>query len=196
MFHVLLILIYHRILNILYFPMLYSRTLLFIHSIHHSWHLIQNWHSLPPWPLLPLGNHKSVFYVCESVSAHRYVCLCCILDSIYLVEFWAPKSLQMVTAAMKLKGTYSLEESYDQPRQHIKKQKYYFANKCLSNQGNDFSSGHVWMWELDYKERIDAFELWCWRRLLRLPWTARRSNQSILRGISLEYSLEALMLKL
>ena len=45
-------------------------------------------------------------------------------------------------------------------------------------------------------QRIDAFELWCWRRLLRVPWTARRSNQSILREISLEYSLEGLMLKL
>ena len=44
--------------------------------------------------------------------------------------------------------------------------------------------------------RIDAFELWCWRRLLRVPWTARRSNQSILKEISLDYSLEALMLKL
>ena len=56
------------------------------------------------------------------------------------------------------------------------------------------------MWELDYKEswvlRIDAFELWCWRRLLRVPWTARRSNQSILKQISPEYSLEGLMLKL
>ena len=45
-------------------------------------------------------------------------------------------------------------------------------------------------------QRIDAFELWCWRRLLRVPWTARRSNQSILREISPEYSLEGLMLKL
>ena len=44
--------------------------------------------------------------------------------------------------------------------------------------------------------RIDAFELWCWRRLLRVPWTARRSNQSILKEISAEYSLEGLMLKL
>ena len=57
------------------------------------------------------------------------------------------------------------------------------------------------MWELDYKEHfeywsIDAFELWCWRRLLRVPWTARRSNQSILREISPEYSVEGLMLKL
>ena len=59
---------------------------------------------------------------------------------------------------------------------------------------------HVWMWELDIKNsecrRIDAFELWCWRRLLRVPWTARRSNSSILKEISPEYSLEGLMLKL
>ena len=54
------------------------------------------------------------------------------------------------------------------------------------------------MWELDYKEiwRIDAFELWCWWRLLRVPWTARRSNQSILKEVSPEYSLEGLMLRL
>ena len=60
--------------------------------------------------------------------------------------FWgAPKSLQMVTAAMKLKDAYSLEESYDQPRQHIEKQRHYFANKGPSSQGYGFSCGHVWM---------------------------------------------------
>ena len=58
------------------------------------------------------------------------------------------------------------------------------------------SSSHLWMWELDHKIRIDAFELWCWRRLLRVSWTVRRSNQSILKEISPEYSLEGLMLKL
>ena len=58
----------------------------------------------------------------------------------------------MLTAAMELKDTCSLEESYDQPRQHIKKQRYYFANKGLSSQGYGFSSNPVWMWELDYKE--------------------------------------------
>ena len=61
------------------------------------------------------------------------------------LSFWAPESLQMVTAAMKLKDTYSWKESYDQPRQHIQKQKHYFANKGLSSQGYGFSSGHVWM---------------------------------------------------
>ena len=61
----------------------------------------------------------------------------------------------------------------------------------------------IWMWQLDHKEswapknwRIDAFELWCWRRLLRVPWTARISNQSILKEISPEYSLEGQLLKL
>ena len=83
---------------------------------------------------------------------------------------------------------------------HIKKQRHYFANKGPSSQSYGFSSGHVWMWELDNKKaehrRIDAFELWCWRRLLRVPWTVRRSNQSILKEISPEYSLEGMMLKL
>ena len=92
------------------------------------------------------------------------------------------------------------KESYDQPRQHIKKQRHYFANKGPSSQGYGFSRGHVWMWELDYKESW-APKNWCfwtvvWRRLLRVPWTARRSNQSILKEISPEFSLEGLMLKL
>ena len=66
--------------------------------------------------------------------------------------FLAPKSLQMVTAAMKLKDTYSLEKSFNQPRQHIKKQRHYFANKGPSIQSYGFSNSHVWMCELDYKE--------------------------------------------
>ena len=74
------------------------------------------------------------------------------------------------------------------------------CQQCPSSLGYGFSSSHVWMWELGIKkaehQRIDTFELWCWRRLLRVPWTARRSNQSILKEISPEYSLEGLMLKL
>ena len=161
------------------------------------------------------------------------------------------------------------KKSYDQPRQCIKKHRYYLADKGSSTQGYGFSRSHVWIWELDYKEsesevaqscltlcdpkdcslpsfsvhrifqarvldrvaisfsrgssrprdrtwvsriegrhftiwatweaerqRIDASELWCWRRLLRIPWTARRSNQSILKDISPECSLEGLMLGL
>ena len=96
--------------------------------------------------------------------------------------FGAPKSLKMVNAAMKLKDTYSLEE------------------KLWPSQSYGFSSSHVWMWELDLKkaehQRIDAFELWCWRRLLGVPWTTRRSKQSILKEISPGCSSKGLMLKL
>ena len=74
--------------------------------------------------------------------------------------FWAPKSLQMVTAAMKLKDAYSLEGKLWLPRQHIQKQRHYFANKVKSSQGYGFSSGHVWMWELDCEESW-ASKNWC-----------------------------------
>ena len=77
------------------------------------------------------------------------------------------------------------------------KSRHSFANQGPSSQSYGFSSSHVWMWELDLKKaevsKIDAFELWCWRRLLRVPCTARRSNQSILKEISPGYSLEGLM---
>ena len=80
------------------------------------------------------------------------------------------------------------------------KQRHYFTDKGPSSQIYGFSSSHMCVWELDHKkaecQRIDAFELWCWRRLLRVPWTARRSKQSILKEISPECSLEGLMLKL
>ena len=82
------------------------------------------------------------------------------------------------------------KESYDQLRQHIEKQRHYFVNKGPSSQGYGFSSSHVKKAECG---RIDAFELWCWRRLLRVPWIARRSNQSILKKISPGCSLEGLM---
>ena len=92
------------------------------------------------------------------------------------------------------------KESYEQSRQHIKKQRHYFANKGPSSQGYGFSSVmygcESWTIKKAECQRIDAFELWCWRRLLRVPWTARRSNQSTLKEISAEYSLEGLMLKL
>ena len=92
------------------------------------------------------------------------------------------------------------KKSYDKPKAYIKKQRHYSAIKGPSSQGYSFSSSHVWMWELHYKvswvPNIDAFELWYWRKLLRVPWTVRRSNQSILKEISPEYSLEGLMLQL
>jgi len=92
------------------------------------------------------------------------------------------------------------KKSYDQARQHIKKQRYYFTKKVHLVKAMVFpvvmygcesctieKAGH---------QRIDAFELWCWRRLLRVPWTARRYNQSILKKISPKYWLQGLMLKL
>ena len=92
------------------------------------------------------------------------------------------------------------KKSCEQPRQDIKKQRYYFANKDSSSQSYGFSSSHVSMWELYYKESW-APKNWYFKtvvleRLLKVPWTVRRSNQSILKEISPEYSLERLMLKL
>ena len=91
------------------------------------------------------------------------------------------------------------KESYDWPRQHIRKQRHYFANKGPSSQCCIFQWScmcETWTIKKAECQRTDAFELWCWRRLVRVPWTARRSNQSILKEISPEYSLEGLMLKL
>ena len=92
------------------------------------------------------------------------------------------------------------KESYDQPRQCINKHTHYFAEKGPSSQSYDFSSSHIWMESWTVKKaqcrRTDAFKLWLWRRLLRVPWAARRSNQSILKETNPAYSLEGLMLKL
>ena len=91
-------------------------------------------------------------------------------------------------------------ESYDQPRQHIKKQRHYFANKGPLVKATVFPvvvyGCESWAIKKAECQRIGAFELWCWTRLLRVPWTARRSSQSILKEISPEYSLEGLMLEL
>ena len=94
----------------------------------------------------------------------------------------------------------SWKKSYDQPRQDIKKQRHYFANKGPSSQIMFFPvvmyGCESWTIKKAESQRIDAFKLWCWRKLLRIPWTVRRSNQSILKEINPEYSLEGLMLKL
>ena len=99
------------------------------------------------------------------------------------------------------------KKSYEQPRQHITKQRHHYANKGPSSQSYGFSNSHVWMRELDHEESwvpnnwcfwtvVGVFSNCCWRRLLRFPWTARRSNQSIVKEINSEYSLEGLVLKL
>ena len=115
--------------------------------------------------------------------------------------FWAQKSLQMVTSAIEIKKCLL------------------FGSKAMTNLDSTLKSINItlqtkvhlvkamifpvvmygcknWTIKKAEHQRIDAFELWCWRRLLRVAWTARRSNQSILKEISPEYSLEGLMLKL
>ena len=100
----------------------------------------------------------------------------------------------------EIKRHLPLGKNYNQHLQHIKKQRHYFADKGPSSQSYGFPvvmyGCESWTIKKAKCWRIDAFELWCWRRLLRVPWTARRSNQSILNEISPGCSLEGLMLKL
>ena len=113
--------------------------------------------------------------------------------------FWAPKSLQMVTAAMKLKDAYSLEVKL-WPAWILKSRDSTLSTKVSLDKAMVFPvvmyGCENWTIKRAECQRIDAFELWCWRRLLRIPWTARRPNQSILKETSPGCSLEGLMLKL
>ena len=121
------------------------------------------------------------------------------------VLFWAPKSLQMVIAAMKLKDAYSLEEKlwpnfYDQIESILRSRDITLSTKVCLVKAMIFpvvmyGCENVTIKKAEHR-RIDAFELWCWRRLLRVPWTARRSKQVILKEISPECSLEGLMLNM
>ena len=116
--------------------------------------------------------------------------------------FWgAPKSLQMVIAAMKLKDAYSLEEKlWPDLNSILKSRDITLPTKVQLVKAMVFPvvmyGCESWTVKKAECRRIDAFELWCWRRLLRVPWTSRRSNQSILKEISPGCSLERLMLKL
>ena len=112
---------------------------------------------------------------------------------------WAPKSLQMVTSAMKLKDACFLE-SYDKPRQYIKKQRHSFADKSPYSQSYGFSSSHVWMWELNHKESW-ALKNWCFwtvvlEKTLESPLDCKEIQPVHPKGTSPEQSLEGLMLKL
>ena len=92
------------------------------------------------------------------------------------------------------------QESYDKPRQCVEKQRHHSADKGPYSKAMVFPvvmyGCESWTVKKAECQRVDAFELWCWRRLLRVPWTARRSNQSILKEISPGCSLEGMMLKL
>jgi len=109
--------------------------------------------------------------------------------------FGAPKSLHMVIAAMKLKDSYSLEEKFI-----LKSRDITLPTKVRLVKAMVFPvvmcGCESWTVKKAERRRTDALELWCWRRLLRAPWTARRSNQSILKEISPGISLEGMMLKL
>jgi len=98
------------------------------------------------------------------------------------------KWLQTVTAAMKLKDAFSLEESSDKPSQCNKRQRYHFADKILYSQSYGFSRSDVWMWELDHKEgwvsKNWCFQILVFEEILRVPETARRSNQLIVEKIN------------
>ena len=115
--------------------------------------------------------------------------------------FWgAPKSLQMVTAAMKLKDAYSLEgEVMTNLDSILKSRDISLPTKVRLVKATVFPvvmyRCESWTVKKAECQRIDVLN-WCWRRLLRVSWTARRSNQSIVKEISPEYSLEELMLKL
>ena len=109
---------------------------------------------------------------------------------------WAPKSLEPWNKKMLAPR----KKSCDKPRQCIQKQRHHFADKGHIVKAMVFPvvmyGCESWTIKKVECRRIDAFELWCWRRLLSVPWTAGRSNQSILKEINPEYSLEGLMLKL
>ena len=115
--------------------------------------------------------------------------------------FWALKSLQMVTAIMKLKDACSLEGlSMANLDSMLKSRDITFPTKVRIVKAMVFPivmyGCESWGLKKAECRRIDAFGLCCWKRLSRVSWTVRRSNQSILKEINLEYSLEGLMLKL
>ena len=112
--------------------------------------------------------------------------------------FWAPKSLQMVIAVMKLKDAYSLEGVMTNLDSISKSRDITLSTKVRLVKAMLFPvvmyGCDSWTIKKAEHQRIDAFELHCWRRLLRVPWTARRSNHSNLKEISPGCSLEGLML--
>ena len=112
----------------------------------------------------------------------------------------SPKSLQMVTAAMKLKDACSLGKVMTNLDSILKNRDITLPTKVCLDKAMVFPvvmyGCEIWTVKKVECQRIDAFELWCWRRFLRVPWNTRIFNQPILKEISPEYSLEGLMLKL
>ena len=128
------------------------------------------------------------------------------METVWDFIFWGSKITADGDCSHEMKrclllGRISLlGRNYDQHSHHIKKQRHYFANKvCLVKAMVIpvvmYGCERWTIWKIEHW-RTDAFELWCWRRLLRVPWMARRSKQSILKEINPEYSSEGLTLKL
>ena len=121
-----------------------------------------------------------------------------LLATPWTAAYRAPPSMGF--SRQKLLEWGAIAFSNDQPRWHIKKQRHYVANKVCLVKAMVFPvvmyGCESWTVKKAECLRSDAFELWCWRRLSRVPWTSRRSNQSILKEISLGISLEGMMLKL
>ena len=134
-------------------------------------------------------------------------------------EAWHAAIHGVAKSQTRLSNYYSLKITLDGDCSHEIKRCFFLERKAMTNLDSVLKSRNIslptkvrlvkamvfpvviygcesWTVKKDERRKIDAFELWCWRRLLRVPWTARRSNQSILKEISPEYSLEGLMLKL
>ena len=139
---------------------------------------------------LLLEDRDSVLAISIYSSSHTW----------HLDKTWAPKSLQMVTAAMKLKDLLLGRKAMTNWDSVLRSRDITLLTKVRPVKAMVFPvvmyGCESWTIKKAEHQRIDALELWCWRRLLRVPWTARRSNQSILKEISSEYSLEGLMQKL
>ena len=161
-----------------------------------------------PWSLLKFIPIESVM-----LSIHLIVyCPLLLLPSVFpSIRVFSNESILHIFSDIKTNNvlldkereggdfTMNHNDDNDQPIQHIKKQTY-FPMKVRLVKAMVFPvviyGCERWTGKKAERWRIDAFELWCWRRCLRIPWTARRSNQSILKEISPKYSLEGLMLKL
>ena len=117
------------------------------------------------------------------------------LETVWDFIFWAPKSLQMVTAAMKLRRLLLGRKVITNLDSILESRDITLPTKFRLVKPMVFPAVmygcESWTIKKAERRRIDAFELWCWRRFLRVPWTARRSNQSILKEISPGISLEA-----
>ena len=119
------------------------------------------------------------------------------METVTDFTFGAPKTLQMVTAAMKLRRLFLGGKAMTNLDSILRSRDVILPTKVKAMVFPVVMYGcECWTLKKVECQRTDAFELWCWRRLLRVPWIARRSNQSILKEISPEYSLEELMLKL